>query len=717
MPRARPGTPGRDPLRARARTGGAASLLALGLAVGSAGAAETEWWIADSPADHVKSELHGVVVRPDGVIELGPAAASSPAESLGVIWAVLPLRDGTVAIAGERGRIDRWTEAGGIRPWVRLPVGQVLSLAADGNGLLAGTGPEGAIYRIGARGDTTLLTRTGERYVWGLVPGARGAWYAATGTRGRLYRITGRETHVLFDSDESNLVSLIADGEAGVYAGGDSHGKVFRVRADGSVRTLFDAAEDEVRGLALDPDGVLYAGAITGTAVTEGEDGERPAPTQHPVSGGRAVVYRIVPDSAAAALWTSPQPSLFALAATPQGILVATGNRAAVYRLDALGRGTAVLLLPQGQATALAIAPDGRVLAASSNPGALWGLGPGRAARGELLSGALDARRVARFGRILWRGSAGGGRIELHIRSGNTDPPDTTWSAWQGGIADGEGLRIASPPARYLQWKLALAGGEPQVSSVEAAWREINLAPRIEDVVVAPQGQGFREGELQPRSEPITQALPGGQRVEYSLPPATTPRGLRELPAWAKGLRTVQWRGSDPNGDPLRYLLEARSEDGGAWMRIAEDLETSTTTWETNALPDGRYRLRVTASDAVGNPLGEERTAQALSEPFTIDNTAPVVTALAARAEGGVVVLEGRAEDAASRLSRIEASVDDQEWRTVTPEAGLTDERALSFRARTPGLAAGEHVVSVRAVDLAGNATTRATRVTVPRAR
>src|SRR5262249_7887011 len=148
-----------------------------------------QWWIADSPGDYVKAESRGIAVRPDGTLELGPQVTTSRAESLATIWSIAVLRDGSVALAGDHGRIDRWTEGGGVRPWVRLPVGQVLSLAADGEGVVAGTGPEGVIFRVGARGDTTRLARTGERYVWGLAPAGSGAWYAATGTRGRLLRV------------------------------------------------------------------------------------------------------------------------------------------------------------------------------------------------------------------------------------------------------------------------------------------------------------------------------------------------------------------------------------------------------------------------------------------------------------------------------------------------------------------------------------------------
>jgi len=146
----------------------AALALTLALLAPPARAAETQWWVSDVPADYARAESRGVVVGSDGALGLGPRTTVTRAESLTVVWALAPLKDGSVAIAGDRGRLMRWSESGGIRPWVRLPVGQVLSLIADGDGVVAGTGPDGLIYRIGARGDTSLIARTGERYVWGV---------------------------------------------------------------------------------------------------------------------------------------------------------------------------------------------------------------------------------------------------------------------------------------------------------------------------------------------------------------------------------------------------------------------------------------------------------------------------------------------------------------------------------------------------------------------
>ena len=680
-------------------------------------AGETQWWVSDSPADYTKADAHGIVVRPDGSLELGRSVRFTGTDSLSVIWSLALLKDGSVAVAGDRGRILRYEENGGFRVLARLPVGQVLSLAADGDGLVAGTGPEGLIYRISARGDTTLLARTGERYVWGLVPAPGGGWYAATGTRGRLLRVRGGETRIVLDTEESNLVSLVADAHGAVYAGGDSKGRVYRVIDDRQLRTIYDASEDEVRALAIGPDGAVYAAALSASAVTddEGDANERPAPAKSAVSGGRATIYRIVPDSSASLAWTSAQPFVFALAGTSEGVVAATGNRAALYLVER-GGATQWLQGPQGQITALAADPRGRLFAGTSNPAGIWRVGPERTSGGELTSPVLDARRFARFGAVRWTGSAGGGKVELSTRSGNTDPVDSTWSEWSRG-GGSEGARSLAPVARYFQWRLTLSGGTPHIASVEAAWREQNLAPRVEDLVVAPQGQSFKEGELVPRSEAVTQTLPGGQKVEYSLPSPANPKTVRALPAFAHGLRTMQWRGSDPNGDPLRYTVQVRNDDGGDWITVDKDLEASAFTWDTNGLPDGRYRVRVTATDAPGNAVGEALSAETISEPFTVDNTAPVVTELEAAAHSGAVVASGRAEDATSTLARVEVSLDNDDWKIVTPDGGFADERRLAFKARLPDVAAGEHTVSVRAVDMAGNSATRATRVTVPRAR
>jgi hypothetical protein len=678
--------------------------------------AETQFWISSAPGDYAKAEAQGVLVMGDGSLTLGFETREEKSDSAAVYWAAAMLPDGSVALAsGHSGQVDRWTAGRGIQPWVRVGAGQVFCLARDGNDLLAGTGPDGRVYRITARGDTTLWARTGERYVWSLVKGPR-AWYAATGTRGRLLSIEAGRVRTVFDSDESNLVSLVSDGDGGVFAGGDSQGKIVHVTSRGVVSTVLDASENEIRALALGADGALYAGALSATATPEDDRDDEPKPAKAP--SGRSVLYRIVPDSVAAQLWSSPQPMIFALAArggAEPHVLVATGNRAGLYRVDPRGRGSLLLAPANGQLTAIALDEAQNAYVVASNPGALFRVSAQTPSRGTLTSAPLDARRYARFGLLRWHGEARGGSVRLETRSGNTDPPDSTWSRWSGGSGS-DGFRVSSPPARYLQWRIGLekgGGAGPRVESVELAYREQNLAPRVDELTVAPQGAGFREGEATPRSEPVTQTLPGGQRVEYQLR-STDARTLRALPQWVRGLRVVQWRGSDPNGDEPRFRLEFRREGENDWREIADELTATIYTWDTNGLRDGRYRVRVTASDAFDNPREDSRETQLESIPFTVDNTLPEVVELSATVAGGGVRVSGRARDQASALTRLEIAVDSEEWRELRPEGGLAGEHELRFNTTVPGLVPGDHSVSVRAVDAAGNAATRAAPVRVP---
>ncbi len=350
------------------------SVLMLSLAVASARATETQWWTVNTAGDHAKSESRGVVIRPDGTLETGPETRTIALDSLRTVWAMARLADGSVALAGDRGRIDRWVPGQGVKPWAKLGAGQVLALAADGDGVIAGTGPHGLVYRVGAKGDTTLLARTGERYVWGLAPGRGGAWWVATGTRGRLYRWAAGKLALVLDTEESNLTSLVADGSGGAFTGGDSRGRIYAVNADGDARTLFDANEDEIRALARDAQGVLWAAALAGSATTGADSGpaadddDGPAPQRAAVAGARAVVYRLLPDSAAALRWTSPQPFVFALAGARDGLLAATGKRAGVFRIEGSNAVAQIAAPRVGQVTALQVLPDGGLLAATSNP-------------------------------------------------------------------------------------------------------------------------------------------------------------------------------------------------------------------------------------------------------------------------------------------------------------------------------------------------------------
>lgn len=683
-------------------------LTILTLPTGTASAAESQWWTANTAADHARAEAVGVRVDAQGVLRLAPRTTISTTDSLTVAWAAVVLRDGSVAVAGDRGRVLRWSAARGWTVWARLGPGPVLALAADGDGVIAGTGPRGRVLRVAANGDTTLLADTGERYVWGIAPAPDGWWFA-TGTRGRVLRWRAGRTSIALDTEEGNLVSMTGDGRGGVYVGGDARGRVYHVPADGAARTLFDAPEDEVRAVARSTDGHVWALALAAAATTDDEDREEgPRPVRTAPSDGRAVLYRITPEGQATTWWTSPQPVGYALLDTPEGPLVGTGTRAGVQRVERI-QGASLLWAPAAaQVTALANGSEGTVYAVTSNPVSLARIGPDVGREGTLTSAVQDARRFSRFGRVV---AESAGSVTFETRTGNGAEPDTTWSRWESVRGDGG---IVSPSARFLQWRVRLTSADARVDEVSISRREANLPPRVEDLSVAAQGRDFREGGMSSRTESVTQTLPSGQKVEYS---ATIPAGgkaLREMPLWARGLRTMQWRGVDPNGDVLRYAVEVRREPEGPWIRIARDLEVSLLTWNTDTFGDGRYRVRVIASDEEGNPIGEGLTGESWSEAFRVDNTAPEVLTLEAVHTKDGVRVTGRARDGQGWLLRLDLSTDDGPWRPVSPTGGIADTGTLEFAVTLPRLEPGAHLVSLRAVDAAGNSATRAVQVTVP---
>jgi hypothetical protein len=85
-----------------------------------------------------------------------------------------------------------------------------------------------------------------------------------------------------------------------------------------------------------------------------------------------------------------------------------------------------------------------------------------------------------------------------------------------------------------------------------------------------------------------------------------------------------------------------------------------------------------TASDNIPNVATGTFTVKVL------DNTPPVVDELSVTSPPGTVEVRGRAEDASSTLTRVEVALDNDDWRTVTPDGGFADERSLGFRARLP---------------------------------
>src|SRR6185436_10713120 len=194
------------------------------------------------------------------------------------------------------------------------------------------------------------------------------------------------------------------------------------------------------------------------------------------------------------------------------------------------------------------------------NVGMVYEIGPGLEQQGTVESDVYDATMYTLWGRLSYEAQMNGGTIGIETRSGNLDQPQKNWSAWSSPITNGKGGPVASPAARFVQWRATLtadtAGRSPELESVSVAYLPKNVEPRIDEVDVTPANYRF------PASTP---ALLGAPPANLTLPPlgrrAPANVGLVDITSspsmqFAKGFIGARWLATDPNGDPMSYTVE-----------------------------------------------------------------------------------------------------------------------------------------------------------------
>jgi hypothetical protein len=153
----------------------------------------------------------------------------------------------------------------------------------------------------------------------------------------------------------------------------------------------------------------------------------------------------------------------------------------------------------------------------------------------------------------------------------------------------------------------------------------------------------------------------------------------------------VTWHAHDDNGDALRYTLSFRKVGSEKWLRLRENFEESSMNFDTSQLPDGKYELRLSVTDAQDNPdNGLTDVKEGIQ--IVVDNTPPAITATN---EGDDVVIH--VLDKRSPIGKVEYSADAEKWIRLTPVDGIGDSPNETYRIKRSAVA-GKFVI-VRAVD------------------
>ena len=106
--------------------------------------------------------------------------------------------------------------------------------------------------------------------------------------------------------------------------------------------------------------------------------------------------------------------------------------------------------------------------------------------------------------------------------------------------------------------------------------------------------------------------------------------------------------------------------------------------WDTTSVPNGRYTVRVVASDAPSNSAASALTGDMESTAFDIDNTPPVITVNAVRREGGRITFVFEVRDDNSAVQKVEYSLDGDRWQAVYPKDGIADSRIEQYELTVP---------------------------------
>lgn len=702
------------------------SVLAFSLAII---AAEPTVWSVNSRAEVLKGDARGVSIDQNGMISLAPKLTEVFKTEQSYIWSSAVDAAGNVFLGtGGDGKVFKVDAGGKGTLFADLNELNVSALAIGNSGdLFAGTSPDGKVYRIASDGKATIYFEPKEKYIWSLAVLSDGSLAVGTGDGGKIYKVRSvnatPEASLLFDTSETHIISLATDKQGNLYAGTDSNGLVMRFGPDGKPFGLLDSQLREIHQLAVGPDGSVYALALgesasapkpadaVATPATPPENKtvsadkpnpanpEPPAKSRYDLTGAKSTVYRILPDGGTDIIWASNTVTGFSIYAqqTGNGVLLGTSDKGRIYSIGNDGRETLVLQTDANQISTIRSAGQS-LIATSSNQGNLFRFGPETVAEGSYESSVLDAKATATWGRIWWRSS---GNIKLQTRTGNTEKPDETWSVWSTALTDQAGAQIASPKAKFLQWRAVLkaSASSASLNEVSVSFLARNIAPEVLSIQVLPTNVGLAANppiQIDPNIE-----LSGLDPVTFGVPNVLVPPRR----VYQRAATSLQWTAEDRNGDKLTYDVYYKEVSDANYTLLRGNLTENFIAIDGQTLADGRYTFRIVAKDTPSNPILIALSGEKVTEPVDIDNTAPTVTAFGApQITGDKARVAFDASDAASYLTRAEYSVNGGEWQTVYADDGISDGPKERYTIEIPVKGAGEYAVTLRAFDVNGNA-------------
>jgi len=703
------------------------SAIVMSLSLSTASAVTTEFLEDDQPKDFKAGKLENVVISNLGRISLALETKTllKDRKDVSAVFAIGRLPDGSiVAGTGPQGLVLKYSKG----KWSQLfkadqPYVFSLVVGKAGKIYIGTAGSEGKIFELTGEGKSKLIFRQPKvRYIWALTLLKGGRLLAATGPNGQVFQIDKAGSKAVFTCKQKNVVAM-AQGPAGrIYLGTDSGAVLYLLDPEAKEyksRALFDAGEDMINAIAVNSDGVVYFGTASGKAAP----GQARAFLQKPagVPGGPSRSGAVRPTTTAAIdtpMVAQKRPPRSMVGKMPRAAKTPQGN--AIYQLDQIGFVTEIFrdkldfcwlacqddrlyagtwpegyfleLLPDREEIRTAAKADAKfiysalitdkneILLATGSPGGITQLGPSLAKSGTFTSRVLDAKQVARWGKI----SAEYIDIddksvyaEIQTRTGAVqDEKDPAWGKWSPLKKLNAPEMITSPPARFIQYKITFHSdgkSSDTIKKVKIAYMQDNQPPQVTSLQVQT--------------------------------PNKNPRPPRGPAGPAKGkMFKLTWKAEDSNADKLTYDIYLRLVGTDHWIELETNYKKSTYQWDPTSVPDGEYQFKVVARDEPSNPVDLALTGVRLSDPLTVDNTAPAVDLKVKKLAGKKLLLKAKLIDELSEIASAWVRLNgEKDWRYLAPGDEIYDSTCEYVETVLESSSPGAILVAVKARDQAGN--------------
>ncbi|MFA4028772.1 MAG: hypothetical protein GDYSWBUE_000836 [Candidatus Fervidibacterota bacterium] len=667
-----------------------------------------------SQKDLMRGRCDGAFVASDGSVRIGLKAVDIADIGDGGIWQAAVSEGGTLYVCS-------W-QSGAVYAISNGSAKRVCSLCKDGNlnciptallplvdELLIGTSPNGEIYSVKVTdGDMALpkvWLKLNCKHIWKMHSLPSGDVLIATGLPGRVFRVAkdGR-LKPLTEALDEHVMALVVCGDGSIYAGTYPMGRLWRISPDGSYRLVWETKRGAISALCASSDGRVYIGT-----------------TPH------GEVFRLSDDGESKLLYDTPSRHIADIILSSDGALIVSGIMPhAIYLIDADGVYGQALKLSNEFVTRLVKGANG-LIGVMSISGRIVELA--KASIGEYTSPVFVLPCVADWRLLKCTADiAGNAEVTVETRSGNSEAPDETWSDWENADLSGDGFVIRSPSARALQWRIRIkcdgnaTNNPPRLYGAMVSFTPVNVAPTVQFVAPSPgavlsktvtvewkaydANQDELEFELYCSNDGgktwrrIKEVKPKGEKKpDGKGANETATQKDKGQPAPQKGETGITVE-TPPMPEISEELVEQVTSEGAApeqsWQQ--EKFE-----WDTTQFPDGKYILKIVASDAPSNPLNPIRT-ETISPSFIVDNTPPI--AISPKPEGSTVAVSLLhrifVRDETTWVARAEFKLGDR-WYPLMSADGSFDSRDEELIMPVDRLPSGEGVLEVRVFDAAGN--------------